>query len=123
MKNKKNIKNKKDKWARKRKKNKKDNNLVDNLDEDKDDFFDPILFNICLQNVSHDKEFIKEFNQTYGYNLSRAGLSIDLITDDETGFKDDGTSEFVDFVYEAIYLPIVAELMQDEEYLQYMEML
>jgi hypothetical protein len=67
------------------------------------------FFLTCLRKAAADKEFIAGFDRLTGNNLSLKGAPIELMVDQACGRVDDGLRQFVEFVYETVYLRIHRE--------------
>ena len=65
-----------------------------------------ISFNLCVDGVIENKDFIKEFDRLYGSNLSMIGAPIELMIDKSTGRIDSDVKELLEFIYKYVYLPI-----------------
>ncbi len=56
-----------------------------------------------------NQELLKEYDRLSGTNLSMRGTPLDIIIDEATGRVEAEIPDFVDFVYNAIWLPLLAQ--------------
>ena len=52
-------------------------------------------------------ELVSEYDRLRGSNLSRKGTGLDLLIDDSTGRTQEEMGEFVQFVWDAVWTPLV----------------
>jgi hypothetical protein len=60
----------------------------------------------CLDEAIRVPELVKSFDRLYGFNLSRRGAPLDLAIDKATGFEEAGMIEFMNFVWEFVFLRV-----------------
>jgi hypothetical protein len=68
------------------------------------------VFHKCLMFSAGQKELIEQFDRLTGYNLSLKGSPIVIQIDKATGFQEQGMKEFIQFVYNFVYLPLKNDL-------------
>ena len=68
--------------------------------------YEPPDLYTCIMYTARNKEFVKEYDRLRGSNLSLNGSPIDLLIDECSGRQESELREFIEFVYEWIYLPL-----------------
>lgn len=67
---------------------------------------DGLSFVTCVLEAAGTPELVKQFDRLYGYNVSRRGSPLDLAIDEATGFAEAGMIEFLNFVWEYVFLRV-----------------
>ena len=62
----------------------------------------------CVVHCAGVPELVAEFDRLTGSNLSLRGTSLDLMIDEATGRQREEMREFTAFVFECIWLPLIA---------------
>lgn len=75
--------------------------MIRRLDEEQATFAE-VVFK-CAEN----KALVAEFDRLTGSNLSMKGSGLDRMIDDATGRTAEGVEQFVSFVHEFIWLPLL----------------
>jgi len=61
----------------------------------------------CLREAAANKELVAEFDRLNGSNLSFRGAPIEIALDQATGRQREELQKFVEFVRDAVYLPLI----------------
>lgn len=74
-----------------------------------------IGFQECCAMCLDNKELVKEFNRLKGLHLGERRSGIAIAIDDACGYNPDAIAipEFVDFVYNYVWLPVVKQNEND----------
>jgi len=75
------------------------------LDTVKLALLDP-FFHQCLAIAAQDAEFVAQFDRLTGNHLSAGKTPIERMVDDACGRTDSGLKEFLEFVYETVYIRV-----------------
>lgn len=70
-------------------------------------------FIACLGAAVNNRELVAEFDRLAGANLSMRGSNLDLALDQATGRMDADAERFVDFVREAVFERLPAEVLRE----------
>jgi len=65
-----------------------------------------MTFEDCLTKCVGNKELVQQFDRLTGSNLCHQGVPVDLAVDKATGRIDSEFMNFVDFVFEFVYMPL-----------------
>lgn len=65
-----------------------------------------VSFSQCLQEVSKNKDFLKQIDRLTGSNLSRKGAPLDLLIDEATGRTRLDLQTLIHFAYEYVWLTL-----------------
>lgn len=68
-----------------------------------------MTFEKCLMECAANQELIKQFDRLRGTNLQMKGAPVELMVDEASGRLADDVGKFVSFVFECIYLPVMAK--------------
>lgn len=66
----------------------------------------PPTFGQCIMAAAGTPELVAQFDRMRGTNLSLRGTQFDLAVDEATGKLQADIEEFLNFVYECIFLPL-----------------
>jgi hypothetical protein len=69
-----------------------------------------MTFHDCLMACAGNGDFVKEFDRLHGSNLGLRGSGLELAIDEATGRRDN--DDFINFVYECIWLRLPPEARQ-----------
>lgn len=69
-----------------------------------------ITFYDCLMKCANTPDLITQFDRLWKTNLSSRGSPLDLMIDEACGRLEGDLVEFINFVYECIWLPIKDEI-------------
>lgn len=75
-----------------------------------------MTFEEVVKHAAANKELVAQYDRLSGTNLSLKGSPIDVQIDLATGRIESEVPDFVDFVYRAIWLPLVAQEAKDAEH-------
>ena len=72
-----------------------------------------VSFESCVIAASENEDMVKNFDRLHGTNLELSGSLIDLLIDKATGRQNSDVRKFLDFVYDAIFMPIILSQGED----------